>query len=141
MSKQITNADVKQLNGMTLAYMGDAVLETFVRHHLIHSGQVKPNKLHTLATKYVSAKAQASVVKRLLEEGFFDEEETAVIMRGRNANQGSVPKNTDVQTYRYGTGFEAIIGYHHLLGREERLDMIFEKVVSFVEQAEEGGKQ
>lgn len=92
MSKQITNADVKQLNGMTLAYMGDAVLETFVRHHLIHSGQVKPNKLHTLATKYVSAKAQASVVKRLLEEGFFDEEETAVIMRGRNANQGSVPK-------------------------------------------------
>ncbi|MGG1572101.1 Mini-ribonuclease 3 [Fictibacillus sp. NRS-1165] len=141
MSRQISRSDIKQLNGMTLAYMGDAVLETFVRHHLIHTGQVKPNRLHTLATKYVSAKAQAAVVLRLLDESFFDEEEVGVIMRGRNAKQGSVPKNTDVQTYRYGTGFEAIIGYHYLLGNEERLQAIFEKVVSFVEQAGEGGKR
>lgn len=141
MSKQISASDVKQLNGMTLAYMGDAALETFVRHHLINTGQVKPNKLHTLATKYVSAKAQASVVLRLLSEEFFNEEEVGVIMRGRNAKQGSVPKNTDVQTYRYGTGFEAIIGYHHLLGNDERLQNIFEKVVSHVEQTGEEEKR
>ncbi|EIT84077.1 hypothetical protein A374_17509 [Fictibacillus macauensis ZFHKF-1] len=134
MSKQLSQGDMKQLSGMTLAYMGDAVLETFVRHHLISSGQVKPNRLHTLATQYVSAKAQAAVVRRLLDEQFFDEEEVAVIMRGRNAKQGSIPKNTDLQTYRYATAFEAIIGYHHLLENEERLQIIFEKIVLYIEQ-------
>ena len=50
--------DEKQLNSLALAYMGDAVLETYVRYHLIQKGQVKPNHLHREATRYVSAKAQ-----------------------------------------------------------------------------------
>ena len=51
--------DVKQLNSLALAYMGDAVYETYVRHHLLQSGKVKPNHLHKEATTYVSAKAQS----------------------------------------------------------------------------------
>ena len=49
----------KQLNSLALAYMGDAVFETYVRHHLIQKGQVRPNQLHREATRYVSAKAQS----------------------------------------------------------------------------------
>lgn len=126
---RLSDADIKQLNGTTLAYMGDAVMELFVREHLIRNGQVKPNKLHVSATKFVSAKAQAGMVVQLLEENFFTEEEVAVIKRGRNANQGTVPKNTDVQTYRHATSFEAIIGYLYLLNEHERLNALMETVL------------
>lgn len=126
---KLSDADIKQLNGTTLAYMGDAVMEQFVREHLIRNGQVKPNKLHVSATKFVSAKAQAGMVVQLLEENFFTEEEVAVIKRGRNANQGTVPKNTDVQTYRHATSFEAIIGYLYLLNEHERLNALMKTVL------------
>jgi ribonuclease-3 family protein len=127
---KLTDADIKQLNGTTLAYMGDAVMEQFVREHLIRNGQVKPNRLHVSATKFVSAKAQAGMVVQLLEENYFTEEEVAVIKRGRNANQGTVPKNTDVQTYRHATSFEAIIGYLYLLNQHERLNAMMDYVLT-----------
>ena len=42
--------DAKQLNSLALAYMGDAVYETYVRYHLLQKGTVKPNLLHKEAT-------------------------------------------------------------------------------------------
>ena len=63
-------SDVKQLNSLALAYMGDAVLEQVVREHLMRSGRVRPNILHKEATQYVSAKAQATIVREMLEHGF-----------------------------------------------------------------------
>lgn len=113
--------DFQQLNGLTLAYIGDAVYELFVRHHLLSLGKVKPNDLHNLAKTYVCAKAQAKVLQWLLNHNQLSEHELAIVRRGRNAKSGSAPKNTDVQTYRQSTGFEALIGYHFLSGNEERL--------------------
>ena len=79
----------KLLNSLALAYMGDAVLETYVRYHLLQNGQVKPHLLHKEATRYVSAKAQSSVLHQMKEEGFFLEEEIAILKRGRNAKSGT----------------------------------------------------
>lgn len=118
--------DVKQLNSLALAYMGDAVFESFIRFNLLASGGVRPNQLHRESTKYVSAKAQATMVHSLLGESLLTDEEIAVVKRGRNAKSGTVPKNTDVQTYRYSTAFEALLGYHYLLGNEERLNELME---------------
>lgn len=125
--------DEKQLNSLALAYMGDAVLEIYVRRHLLYSGKVKPNHLHREATKYVSAKGQAKVVHRLIEESFFTEEEMAVLKRGRNAKSGTIPKNTDVQTYRYSTGFEAVLGFLYMGNKEERLEEIIQAAFSIIE--------
>ena len=36
------NINEKLLNSLALAYMGDAVYETYVRYHLLQNGQVKP---------------------------------------------------------------------------------------------------
>lgn len=121
------------LNSLALAYMGDAVYETYVRYHLLQHGQVKPHFLHKAATRYVSAKAQAGVLHQLIENDFFSEEELAVIRRGRNAKSGTVPKNTDVQTYRYSTAFEALIGSLYLAEKHERLEEIITKVFELVE--------
>lgn len=131
--------DVKQLNSLALAYMGDAIFEVYVREHLLQSGKVKPHLLHKEATHYVSAKAQASMIHYLLEHSLLTDEEVAVVMRGRNAKSGTVPKNTDVQTYRYGTAFEALMGYLYLLKREERLDELVHLVFEMVNK-QKGGK-
>ena len=127
-------ADVKQLNSLALAYMGDAVLEQAVREHLIRSGRVRPNTLHKEATKYVSAKAQASVVRVLLAEKFLTEDEEAVLRRGRNAKSGTIPKNTDIQTYKYSTAFEAVLGSLYLSGDFERVKEIIEKAITTIEE-------
>ena len=130
----LRNADVKQLNSLALAYMGDAVLEQYVREHLLRSGRVKPNTLHKEARKYVSAKAQAKVVHNMLEAKFLSDEEEAILRRGRNAKSGTVPKNTDLQTYKYSTGFEAVIGSLYLQGQAERVHEIIERAITISEE-------
>jgi ribonuclease-3 family protein len=136
MEKRIGMIDVKQLNSLALAYMGDAVYEQYVRHHLLLKGSVRPNQLHRLSTSYVCAKAQAKVVYVWLDGKILTEEEEAILMRGRNAKSGSVPKNTDVQTYRYSTAFEAVIGFHYLSGNEERLQELLSAAILALEEQE-----
>lgn len=133
----LRDIDVKQLKALALAYMGDAVYEQAIREHLLRSGRVKPNVLHREATHYVSAKSQAAILKMMQELGFLTEEEEAVMRRGRNAKSGSVPKNTDVVTYNYSSGFEAVIGYLHLLGRTERVQEIIGESIRFIEMPKE----
>lgn len=127
-------SEVMQLNALALAYMGDAVLEQKVRQHLILAGGVKPNTLHREATKYVSAKAQSNVIHRMLETNFLSEAEQAVFRRGRNAKSGSVPKNTDVQTYRNSSGYEAVLGSLYLLGEDERVNEVIQYTIEICEE-------
>ncbi|MCE7793841.1 Mini-ribonuclease 3 [Salipaludibacillus sp. CUR1] len=126
----------EQLNPLALAYMGDGVLDTYVRYRLISSGQVRPNKLHKEATQYVSAKSQAFVLRALLDEGIFSEEELAIVKRGRNARSGTVPKNTDRATYNLSTAYEALIGYLYVTGREKRMDELVLKSFEMIERKE-----
>ncbi|GKV66350.1 MULTISPECIES: Mini-ribonuclease 3 [unclassified Sporosarcina] len=133
----LRDIDVKQLNALALAYMGDAVYEQAVREHLLQCGRVKPQVLHKEATRFVSAKAQAQIIITMKEKNLLTEEESAVMRRGRNAKSGSVPKNTDVTTYNYSSAFEAVLGYVYLLGRQERLAELIGKAIHFVEHPEE----
>jgi len=133
----LRDIDVKQIKALALAYMGDAVYEQAIREHLLRSGRVKPNVLHREATHYVSAKSQAATLKMMQASGFLTEEEEAIMRRGRNAKSGSVPKNTDVVTYNYSSGFEAVIGYLHLLGRTERVQEIISEAIRFIEMPKE----
>ena len=126
--------DVDQLNALALAYMGDAVYEQAIREHLLRSGRAKPNILHRQSTTFVSAKAQAMVLKRITEEGFLTEAELAIMRRGRNAKSGSVPKNTDVQTYNFSTAFEAVLGWLYLKEEQARLNEIISYAIEIVEE-------
>ncbi|MEH6906059.1 MULTISPECIES: Mini-ribonuclease 3 [Neobacillus] len=129
--------DVKQLNSLALAYMGDAIYETYVRRHLLYSGKVRPNQLHRTGTTYVSAKAQSRILFHMIDDQLLDEEELAVVMRGRNAKSGTVPKNTDVQTYHYSTAFEALMGYLYLTGKIVRLEELIQRSFLFVDERKE----
>src|SRR5690625_4800491 len=112
---------VKGLNGLTLAYIGDADYELNIRQHLIKRGIIKPNLLHHEAVKFVSGKAQAEVIHHFLAEDLLSDDEKRIIYRGRNAKSASIPKNIRVQDYRYSTGFEALLGYLYLLDDNSRL--------------------
>lgn len=135
------HVDAKQLNSLALAYMGDSVFEIYVRRHLLQSGKVRPHFLHREGTKYVSAKAQCHILFQMMENELLTDEEKAVVMRGRNAKSGTIPKNTDVQTYRYSTAFEALMGYLYLTGAEKRLEELISKAFAFVEEKKGGPKE
>jgi len=126
--------NVKQLNSLALAYIGDAVYEVHVRNFLIESGQVRPNELHQEAVSYVEATSQAAVVHNWLDKDLLTEEEQVIIRRGRNAKSNSTPKNMPVQAYRYATAFEALIGYHYLSQNNDRLYELFHQAINFIQK-------
>ncbi|MBO1307765.1 Mini-ribonuclease 3 [Enterococcus sp. 669A] len=130
--------DVKQLSGLTLAYVGDAIYESYVRDFLVLSGQTRPNKLHHMATRYVSAKAQAMLIHEMDAVELLTEEEQGIYRRGRNAKSYTSAKNTDKMTYRMSTGFEAVMGYLHLLGQKERLEELMDWCIKKVGEVDEG---
>ena len=124
--------EAKLLNGLALAYMGDAVFELAIRDYLLGTGKTKPNQLHQTATRYVSAKAQAAMVAEMLEVDLLTEEETSYYKRGRNSKINTKAKNTDIQTYLHSTGFESLMGYLYLTEQHERLDILIEWCIAFV---------
>ena len=127
--------DVNLINGIALAFEGDAVYSLYLRRHLIFQGLTKPNQLHREATKYVSAKAQANLISLMLEEGILTEKEEDIYKRGRNANSHTKAKNADIVTYRMSTGFEAVMGYLHMTEEIERLEELIDWCVKRVEEA------
>jgi cysteine--tRNA ligase len=127
--------DVNLINGIALAFEGDAVYSMYIRRHLIFQGLTKPNQLHREATKYVSAKAQANLISLMLEEGILTEKEEDIYKRGRNANSHTKAKNTDIVTYRMSTGFEAVMGYLHMTEDIERLEELIDWCIQQVEES------
>ena len=125
--------DVNLINGIALAFDGDAVYSMYIRRHLIFQGLTKPNQLHREATKYVSAKAQANLISLMLEEGILTEKEEDIYKRGRNANSHTKAKNTDIVTYRMSTGFEAVMGYLHMTESTERLEELIDWCIRKIE--------
>lgn len=115
---------VELMNPIVLAYVGDAVLEMYVRQLVVSRPNLKPNDLHRATTRYVSAKGQALALKGI--EPILSGEEANVVRRGRNAKSGSAPKNADVLDYRHSTGFESLLGYLYYKGEEQRLQEILD---------------
>jgi len=130
----VANIDNKLLNPLTLAYMGDAVLDQHVREYIVLKLKAKPNRLHQEAKRYVSAKSQAQTLEFLMGNDWFTEDELDIVRRGRNAKSYTKAKNTDIQTYRKSSGLEAVIGYLYLEKEQERLTALLESVVQNVNE-------
>ena len=116
--------DIKEYNGTSLAYMGDAVMSLLVREMLLAQGWQKSKILQKKSESWVSAKAQAYFLIQLKERAFFSEEEYAIVLRGRNTHSASKAKNADVTTYR----LEALFGWLYLTHQEERLKALWEEI-------------
>ena len=109
-------------NGVTLAYIGDAVIELAVREVLISSGITDTGRLSFAAQKLVCAPTQSEVVEKLFP--LLTEEEEAAYKLGRNHRISGKPKHASVSEYSRATGMEAIFGYLHLTGNSERIKIL-----------------
>ena len=118
-NREKVEADINMLSPLTWAYVGDAVYELYIRTNLVNNTKLKPHKLHLESIKYVKAKAQAELLKKL-EEVLTDEEKD-IVRRARNAENHHLPKNADPADYMYSTAFEGLIGYLYLTKKDERL--------------------
>lgn len=118
--------DIHEMSPVALAFVGDAVLELLVRARLVGSTRLQPNRLHTVATHYVSAHAQSRELEIL--EPLLTEAEASVLRRGKNASKASVAKHATVQEYRASTGLECLLGWLYLRGENDRIQQLFDAV-------------
>ena len=119
----------KEINSLVLAYLGDTIYEDYVRIYLIKKGIANVNDLQSESIKYSSAKSQCEILKRLMEENFFNDNELEIIKRARNHKTISHPRNCDIVTYKYATGLEALIGYLKLENKEDRIEEIMKSIL------------
>ena len=119
--------DTKQINIQALAFLGDAVFSLFIREKLIKSGLSNSNTLQNKSIEYVSAKGQVNILNKLINKNYLNEEELDIVKRGRNNNNTSHPKNTDIITYKLSTGFEALLGYLYL-DNTKRLEEVLQLI-------------
>lgn len=120
--------NINTINSLALAYLGDSIYEVYVREYLIKNNIVKVNDLQKNAVKYVSAKGQYKYLMSMIESNFLTEEELTIVTRARNHKSHTSPKNTDIVTYKYSTGLEALIGYLYLSGKNNRISDIMEYI-------------
>lgn len=115
---------VKEYNILSLAYMGDAVLENLTREYVLKtSGRTKPGALVSESRKFITCEAQSDAAARI--EPLLSPAEADIFRRGRNAKTHFVPKHGEVIQYRRATGFEALMGYLYLDGALERAKQLF----------------
>jgi ribonuclease-3 family protein len=126
---KFTKDQVKQLNPLVLAIVGDAVYEVFIRAYLVEGNrEMNAHKIHVKAIEHVKAHAQSEYMKFLIEN--LDEEELRIFKRARNSKSGTTPKNANLNEYKWATGFEALVGFLYLSEKNERLNYIFEKIIN-----------
>lgn len=130
----MTNLQYEQMNGLSLAYIGDAIYELEVRQHLLSLGLTKVNDLQKRSKHYVSAKAHAALFDLMITDNLLTDTELSYFKRGRNAKPHTKAKNTDVVSYRVSTGVEALFGFLYLSQQHDRIQSlmtwIFEQVES-----------
>ncbi len=130
--EMLSQRDAMQYSPLTLAFLGDSVYEQLVRERIVLDGNTSVAKLHTKTTKKVCAVFQSKAYDVILP--LLDEDETAVLKRGRNASGISAPKSAGVIDYRRATAVECLFGFLHLTGKRERLEELINIILSQTEE-------
>lgn len=112
----------KEINPIVLAFIGDGVHTLYVRDKVVKNSNLLVNKCHVQSAKFCNAKSQANKLNGLMEH--LNETELDIVRRARNAKTNNIAKNSDVETYKKATSFEALIGYLYLKGDFDRLNFI-----------------
>ena len=117
-------------NGLSLAYIGDAIYELYIRKYVLSLGYTKVNDLHKHVIKFTSGEGQAYCIHKFLELNLLNEDELNIFKRGRNSHVNSSRKNLELMDYLDATGFEALMGYLYLDNKIQRLEELIDKCIS-----------
>lgn len=121
--------DLRLINPLTLAFVGDGVYEMLAREEVVfRHTSLSAKKLHILTVELVRATAQCHGFEAIKDE--LTEEEMNIFKRGRNANGVTAPKSTSAAEYRVATGVEALFGWLYLSGQGERIRQLFQMILN-----------
>lgn len=120
----LSEKEILGLNPLVLAFVGDSVQQLMVRTKLASTSTAKAGELHKLQSEQIKASAQAKYMDEIMS--ILTEDEIAIFKRARNTHMNTIAKNASVADYKKASGFEAVIGYLYLLGKNERLEELFE---------------
>jgi ribonuclease-3 family protein len=104
---KLQKINLKETNGITLAYLGDSVWELFIRKFYIEKN-LNIKNLNKKVKAMVNAKKQSEIFEKIFSS--LDKEYQELGIRGKNSNIKSFPRSCSPYEYRKATAFEAIIG-------------------------------
>ena len=113
------NVDLRETNGVVLAYLGDAVWELEVRKYWISKG-LNLRNLNRRVKEYVNAKKQSQLYREIFPN--LEEKYQMLGNRAKNGNIKSFPRSCSVQEYREATAFEALIAGFYTDGRIDLIE-------------------
>ncbi|MEM9136996.1 MAG: ribonuclease III domain-containing protein [Cyanobacteria bacterium P01_F01_bin.42] len=117
---EISNREAQALPASSLAYLGDAVYELYVR-----SQELTPVRriqaYHLTVVAKVKAEAQAQVARQILP--LLSASEQDIFRRARNSAEGK-PKRLAMAIYRQATGLEAVLGYLYLTDQDRLMEIL-----------------
>lgn len=116
--------NTKTINIQVLALLGDGVFSLYIREKILELGINNTKEFQDKLISYVSAKSQTKILNYLIDNGELTDLEIDIVKRGRNYKNGNHPKNTDIITYKYSTGFEALLGDLYLNDKDRLLSLI-----------------
>ena len=105
-----------------LAYLGDARHGLYVRRMLVKKGICKAGELNAASLSYVTAEAQAKMMRKI--EPLLLDDERDLYKRAANSGHLNRPTHASAADYRAATGFEAVIGMLEWIGDTERLNLL-----------------
>lgn len=131
MEEFIKNIDLQKVPVQTLAFIGDSVYDLYIRCYLASLSNEKTRKLHEKATKFVSARAQAGIMDKIISK--LTDEEVLIYKRGRNTNINT-SKHAEAIEYKKATGLETLIGYLYLTNNKQRIEEIISLIIKLKEE-------
>ena len=119
----MTPEDVRLMNPLKLAHIGDTVWDLMIRSRLLAAGKTV-HHMHEGAVAFVNARSQAAALRGMMDH--LSPEEQDIVRRGRNTHaHHAAPKNQDPADYASATALEALMGYLYLTGQDERIRQLF----------------
>ena len=126
MEQTRTTAD--DYSPLTLAFIGDGVYDLLVRDYLVRQANRPVGELNKRKVALVNCESQAAFAKSLMPK--LSEREQAVYKRGRNAAPKCTPKHGTIADYHSATGLEALFGYLHINGEQDRIKELFNEIIT-----------
>ncbi|MBX2865171.1 MAG: Mini-ribonuclease 3 [Leptolyngbyaceae cyanobacterium MAG.088] len=117
---QPTSAELASIAPVSLAYVGDAVFELYVRSRFLLPAK-RVRDYHQQVVAQVNTEQQAQHVDVLLPH--LTESEQDILRRGRNATSGR-NRRADAKDYQKATGFEALIGFLYLSNQPRLFELL-----------------
>jgi ribonuclease III family protein len=111
---------LQQLSPASLAYLGDAVYELYIRTRYL----LPPKRIsdyHGQVVAQVRAESQANIVRSL--EPHLTDAELEILRRGRNSTKGT-PRRLQPKIYQQATSLETLLGYLYLTDPERLTQLL-----------------